>query len=127
MLRVTSHLSYLEVFFITSVKVFPLLDFLLNFLLCLPFFTLCPRLSLCTTDDFFVVIYWDVDELRTAHVVRAVFEETSGHKSAGCVSASENAVTTTRAIGVAPSRNVEDGAVDRKVDRKIWVGPIVDR
>ena len=125
MLCLAYHLSYLEVFLASFIKVFPLLDFLLHFLPCRSSFPFCPCLSLCTTDDFFLVVYRNVDELCTPHVVRGVVEETAGHKSACCVSTSEDTVTTARTVGMAPGGHVEDGAVNGKVDGKIRIGTIV--
>jgi hypothetical protein len=121
MLVPANQLPNFKVFLAIFVKVFPLLNFLPHFLLCLPSLSLCSGLSLSTADDFIIVIHWNVDELRTSHVVGGIFEETASHKSACCISTSEDAVAATRTIRTTAGGDIEDGAVDGKIDRKVRI------
>lgn len=122
MLALANHLPYLEVFVTGSVKIFPLLDFLLHLFPCLPSLPLGPRLSFGAADDLvFIVVNRNVNQLRTAHVVCGVIKKATSNESACCISASEDAVTTTRAISAAAGGNVVDGAIDSEIDRKVWV------
>src|SRR5881275_892499 len=103
MLPAANHLPYLKVFLAISIKVLPLLDFLLHFLPRLSSFSFCSCFSLSTGDDLVVVVLWNVDELCTPHVVCRIFEETASHESASCVAAGEDAVAPTRTIGITAS------------------------
>ncbi len=120
------HFSHLKIFLTIPVEILPLLHFLLHLLPRLPslFFRSC--LSLSTTQHLcFVIFDGDVYVFSTAQVVSGVFSETPGDESTGCVSASEDVVAATGAIGFSTGRDIEDGAVDDEVDGKGRVCAVV--
>src|SRR5271156_5032283 len=121
----TNKLPYLKVFLAVSVEIFPLLDLLLHFLPCLPSFPLCSCLPLSIADNLFIIVYRNIYQFCAPYVVCSVFQETASHESTCCIPTCEDAVTTTRTVGMAASGDVENGAVDRKVYRKVWVGTVV--
>jgi hypothetical protein len=120
-----NQLPHLKVFLTVSVEILPFLDLLLYFLPCLPSFPLCSCLPLSTTDDLLLVVYWNIYEFCAPHIVCSVFQETASHESTCCIPTCEDAVTATRAVGMAASGDVENGAVDRKVYRQVWVRTVV--